>query len=249
MAKQRHLKNAPITEAIIDFRTKLPPTFEIKNLMSLLKEDLSDNFPKIEEQRFIKGGFDIKKGKPVAAMPEDHGIHGYLLRPEDDKKVVQFRIDGFTYSQLKPYTYWKEFFSEAKELWKLYVDKAQPESVTRIAVRYINHIDLPLPITDLSKYLTAPPNVPKELPGSISRFLSKVVIYNSEIDISTNITQALEKSTKPNYITIILDIDAYKQGEFDSNNGDIWPIFEKLHDIKNQIFFNSITEETARLFE
>ena len=248
MAKQRHLKNAPITEAIIDFRTNLPPTFEIKKLL-ILKEKLSDNFPKIQEHRFIKSGFQIKEGKPIAALSEDHGIRGYFLRPEDEKKVVQFRIDGFTFSQLKPYSYWKEFVSEAKELWKLYVDKTQPESVTRIAVRYINHMDLPLPITDFSKYLTAPPNVPKELPGSISRFLSKVVIHNSEIGISANITQALEKSARPNYVTIILDIDAYKQGEFDSNNGDIWPIFEELYEIKNQIFFNSITEETARLFE
>lgn len=248
MAKQRHLKNAPITEAIIDFRTKLPPTFDIKKLL-LLKEDLSDKFPKFEEYRFIKSGFEIKEGKPVSALPEDHGIHGCFLRPEDEKKVVQFRIDGFTYSQLKPYTHWKEFVSEAKELWKLYADKAQPEFVTRIAVRYINHMDLPLPITDFSKYLTAPPNVPKELPGSLGRFLSKVVIYNSETDISANITQALEKSVTPNYVTIILDVDAYKFGEFDSNNDDIWPIFEELHDIKNQIFFNSITEETARLFE
>jgi len=247
MAKQRHLKNAPITEAIIDFRTKLPPTFEIKKLL-LLKEILSDNFPKIQEHRFIKSGLQIKEGKPIAALAEDHGIHGYFLRPEDEKKVVQFRIDGFTYSQLKPYSYWKEFVSEAKELWKLYVDKTQPESVTRIAVRYINHMDLPLPITDFSKFLKAPPNVRKELPGRISSFLSKVVLHNSEIAISANITQALEKSARPNYVTIILDIDAYKQGEFDSNNGDIWPIFEELHDIKNQIFFNSITEETARLF-
>lgn len=248
MAKYRHLKNAPITESIIDFRTKLPSLFNVKEFLSL-KEIFRDRFPKIQERRFIKSEFKINKGVPVSAGPKDEGIHGYFFKPEDEKKVVQFRIDGFTFSQLKPYTFWEDFINEAKELWKYYVDKTHPDSVTRIAVRYINHMDIPLPITDFSRYLTAPPNVPENLPGGISGFLSKVILYNSEINISANITQALERSVKSDHTAIILDIDVYKISEFDSNNDDIWPIFAKFHDIKNQIFFNSITEETARLFE
>ena len=248
MAKQRHLKNAPISEAIIDLRTKLPSKFNAKELKSLKKE-FRDRFPKIQERRFIKGEFKIKAGKYPPTIKKDEGLHGYFFRPEDEKKVVQFRIDGFTFSLLKPYTEWETFRDEAKELWKLYKDIAHPESLKRIAVRYINHMEIPLPITNFSEYLTAPPKVPEKLPGNISGFLSKVVIYDPTLHISSNIVQAFEKSTKPNYINIILDLDVYKLMEFDVNNGEIWSIFEKLHDIKNQIFFNSITEKTARLFE
>jgi len=248
MAKQRHLKNAPITEAIIDFRTKLPSLFNVKEFLSL-KETFHDRFPNIQENRFIKSEFKINKGVPVSAGPKDEGIHGYFFKPTDEKKVVQFRINGFTFSLLKPYTKWEDFRNEAKDLWKFFVTVTSPENVTRIAVRYINHMDIPLPITNFSEYLTAPPNVPENLSGGISGFLSKVIIYDSKEDISSNIIQALEKSTKPNNITIILDIDTYKIGEFDINNGKIWSIFEKLHDIKNQFFFASITEKTMRLFE
>ncbi len=248
MAEQRHLINAPISEAIIDFRTKLPAKFDAKELKSL-KREFFDRFPKIQERRFIKSEIRVKSGKHPPTIEKDEGIHGYFFRPEDEKKVIQFRIDGFTFSFLKPYTEWETFRNEAKELWKLYIDISHPESLTRIAVRYINHIEIPLPITDFSEYLTAPPNVPERLPGNISGFLSKVVIHDPTLQISSNIVQAFEKSTKPNYVNIILDIDVYKLMEFDVDNGEIWSIFEKIHDIKNQIFFNSITEKTARLFE
>jgi len=248
MAKQRHLQNAPIIEAIIDFRTKLPAPFNVKEFLSL-KEILHDRYPKVQERRIIKSEFKIQDGKHVSTTQKDEGIHGYFFKPEDGKRVAQFRFDGFTFSKLKPYTFWTEFVDEAKDLWKYFLEKAQPDIVNRIAVRYINRIDIPLPINDFKKYLTTPPSVPDNVIGNISGFLSKLVIHNPEIGISANITQALEKSAKPNYVTIILDIDVYKLGELDSYRGDLWTIFEKLHTLKNQIFFKSITEETARLFE
>ena len=247
MAKQRHLKNAPITEAIIDFRTKLPSIFDAKEFLSLT-EKFRERFPKTQERRLIKHISKINGGEPPPPIT-DEGIHGYFFKPEDEKKVVQFRIDGFTFSLLKPYTKWENFRNEAKDLWKFYVDITHPEALTRIALRYINHMDVPLPITNFSEYLTAPPNVPENLPGGISGFLSKIVISDPDVNISANIIQAIEKSTKPNNVTIILDIDAYKLSEFYVNNSDIWSIFEKLHESKNKIFFNSITEKTARLFE
>jgi len=177
-------------------------------------------------------------------------FRGISSRPEDNKKVAQFRIDGFTFSRIKPYTNWEEMFDEAKELWGMYSRIAQPEAVTRLAVRYINHINIPLPVDDLSKYFTASPKIPENIQGIISGFLSKVVVYDQEMDVATNIVQALDKSAKPDkHITVVLDIDSFKTGDFNVSNGEMWDIFANLHNTKNQIFFNSITDETVRLFE
>ena len=249
MAEVRYLNNAPITEAIIDFRVKLPSEFKVEAFLEL-KSTIGDRFQKVEERKLFSSQFGLKKGKPQPPSAEYHGVHGYFFRPETDKKVVQFRIDGFTFSRLKPYTNWEELFSEAKELWAMYCDIAQPEAVTRLAVRFINHINIPLPIDDLSDYFTASPKIPDNIKGVISGFLSKVVVYDQEMDVATNIVQALEKSTKPDkHITVVLDIDSYKTGDFSVSNGEIWDIFANLRIVKNQIFFSSITDETARLFE
>jgi len=249
MAEVRHLNNAPITEAIIDFRVKLPSEFKVETFLEL-KKTIGDRFPKVEDRILFSSQIKIKKGEPQPPSSEYHGVHGYFFRQEDDKKVAQFRIDGFTFSRLKPYTYWEEMLEEAKELWGMYCEIAQPEAVTRLAVRYINHINIPLPIDDLSDYFTASPKFPDNVQGVISGFLSKVVVYDQELDVATNIVQALEKSIKPDkHITVVLDIDSFKTGDFNVSNGEMWDIFANLHNIKNQIFFNSITDETARLFE
>lgn len=249
MAEVKHLNNAPITEAIIDFRVKLPPEFNVEAFRKL-KKTIGDRFPKVEERKLFSSQLRIKKGKPQPPSAEYHGVQGYFFRPEDDKKVAQFRIDGFTFSLLKPYTHWEEMFAEARELWEMYSEIAQPEAVTRLAVRYINHINIPLPVDDLSDYFTASPEIPDNIQGVISGFLSKVIVYDQKMDVSTNIVQALEKSTKPDkHITVVLDIDSFKTGDFNVSNGEMWDIFANLHNLKNQVFFNSITDETARLFE
>jgi len=248
MAEPRHLNNAPIREAIIDFRVKLPSEFRVSEFLSL-KEQIGDRFPKFKERRLFKGEFKIAPGKPISTTTEEQGLHGYFFITDDEKKIAQFRIDGFTFSRLKPYTYWEEIFNEAKDLWALYVDAANPQSVTRIAVRYINQLDIPLPITDFSTFLTAPPNIPDSLSCVISGFLTKITTDFPELDIKANVIQALEKSKEANHISLILDIDVYKSQDFSLDSQDLWSFFEQFHELKNRIFFQSITEETARLFE
>lgn len=252
MAKYRHLDNAPITEAIIDLRVRLPSKFQVKEF-SQLRDVLRERYPDFKERRLITGGFGIKAGKPVMQPPEDKGIDGYVLRSTDSKQVAQFSREGFTFSRLKPYTDWKDVLAEAKSAWKVYEAGASPELVTRIAVRYINHLSIPLslpsPIDYFARYLTAPPNIPGTLRQAVSHFLTRVVVHDIELGTTANITQALQKSSQPDQVTIILDIDVFEQKETGFDEGDIWPRFEQLRDVKNRAFFDSITEETARLYE
>jgi len=247
MAKPRYLKNAPITEAIIDFRVTLPRDFQM-TIFSSLKEELHHHrYPKVEEIQRLNIEPKIKDGK-IFQREEQSEPYGYFFKTDDEKNIAQFRNDGFTFNRLKPYTQWREIISEAKKLWTLYVSKASPVSITRIAVRYINHLNIFQPIIDFSEYLEAPPKVPNNLPQNISSFLTKVTIHDLERGIAANLIQAFEKSEAyPNII--ILDIDVYKQKEFDINNEEIWSVFEQLHEMKNQIFFNSITEKTVELFK
>jgi len=247
MAVQRHLSNAPIIEAIIDFRTKLPAAFEVTRFSSL-KEMLGESYPKMEEQRAFETGVTFK-GKQLQQILEDKGLRGYFFKSHDGKNVVQFRLDGFTFSRLKPYTNWQDVLAEAKRLWKYYVDAASPDLVTRIAVRCINQLNIPLPVDDFARYLTAPPNIPRDLPQDISHFLTRVTICDRRLDIMAHIIQALEKSSEPDRVSIILDIDVFKHKESGFEELEVWENLDKLRGLKNRIFFDSITEETARLFE
>jgi uncharacterized protein (TIGR04255 family) len=248
MARQRHLNNAPIFEAIIDFRVKLVPDFDV-TVFKQLKETLRLDYPKDpEESREFITALQFRN-KELQQILEDKGLRGYFFKSGDDKNVAQFRRDGFTFSRLRPYTEWETVRAEAKRLWEMYSAKASPEPVTRIAVRYINQLSIPLPIHDFADYLTAPPAIPKTLPlQDMSQFMTRVVVCDAATDIQANIIQALQKGAKSDEVTIILDIDVYSQPVGGFEESEIWPTFDKLRELKNRIFFDSITEETARLF-
>ncbi len=245
MVRHRHLKNVPIVEAIIDIRVKNPSSFGVTDFLSL-KEDLKKDYPIMEDRRLVEVEGKIE-GKQIEQTIIDKGITGYFFKTSDSKNVAQFRIDGFTFSRLNPYSEWATVLSEAKRLWGLYSIKCLPEVITRIAVRYINRLDLPLPIKDFADYLTAPPLVPDSLPQGVSQFLTRVVIHDA--DITANIIQTMQSSTKADHIGVILDIDVFNLKETGFEESSIWPEFEKLRDFKNRIFFESITEKTARLYE
>jgi uncharacterized protein (TIGR04255 family) len=247
MFAPRHLPKAPITEALVDIRVKLPADTELAKLGSI-HELIVDQYPKRKERRRREFSFEFKEGEPPNQAATDI-TDGYFYISRDDKQVVQVRLDGFTFSRLKPYEKWETMRDEARRLWQLYVKFASPEFITRIAVRYINHLNIPLPFLDFAEYLTAPPIVPPDLPQGVASFLTRVVIIEPNLGASAAITQALEPQAQKDFITIILDIDVFKQTQFALDSNETWDLLEDFRHFKNKIFFGSVTERTLRLCE
>jgi uncharacterized protein (TIGR04255 family) len=249
MANITHLTQAPITEAIIDFRIEPAKEFPLDKLSDLI-EKISDTYPQHERRNLFESKFEIVPSqRQVSQSTQEKGLHGFFFRSEDGQNLAQFRVNGFTFNRLKPYTSWDTIFKEAQRLWNLYVDIMYPEFVTRIAVRYINHLKLPLPIKELSQYLTATPQIPEDLPKNISSFLIRMTLVEEQTSIKANVTQALESSVDSKHVPLIFDIDVYKRGSFEPADPEIWRILQDLRKMKNRIFFSYITEDTVELFK
>jgi len=248
MARARHLANAPITEAIIDWRAKLRADFA-PDAFKPLKESLRSQFPVMEEQRGMQAVLEVKSGGLATSETKDFGVRGFFFRSTDRKEIAQFRIDGFTFNRLAPYTKWTELFPKALELWRTYLQIAKPDVVTRLAVRCVNHIRIPDRDIDFDDYLAAGPKVPPELPQIIGGFLTRVVVMDPPKGIGANVTQALESALDQRFTTIIMDIDVYKVDEWQPDDPGVSETFELLHEFRNRVFFSHITEITAELFE
>lgn len=250
MSRPRHLRNAPITEAIFDFRVKARAGFRGEEFAPL-RSQLADRFPKMEERRGVQFEVKVKmiEGKGQPPVIQDIGLQGYFFKAADEKTVAQFRVDGFTLNRLHPYTSWEELFPLVIELWRLYSAIARPEVITRLAVRYINRIPFPPGPVQLETYLRSAPVVPPELPQNVINFLTRVTIHDPAVDIAAHIAQALEVNVSGKQPAVIFDIDAFKQGEFAIDDPAIEEMFNRLRGFKNLIFFNSLTEETVRQFE
>jgi len=249
MAKERHLNKTPITEAIIDLR--ISPALGDIALPKLLaiKPELESAYPKCEEFRIFESQTDITDGKPSIRITRDLATEGYIYKTTDERQLTQFRKNGFTFNRLDPYTNWDDVLSEAKRLWKVYMSNVHVERVTRIAVRYINKLELKLPVTDLSEYLVEPPKIPDGIPNTANSYFYKAVVTEPDTEISANIIQLVDKSVDPGKFTLILDNDVYKITNYLADDPEIWEIFSQLRNLKNKIFFATIKEDTARLYE
>lgn len=239
--------NAPIVEAVIDLRVQLPENFEpavLNSYHDLIKE----HYPEKKIQRFIKSGIKITDGMD-GQVDTTTGIKGIQFNSKEEKKVVQVQIDGFTFSKLKPYERWDVFVAEGKELWNKYKVLTKTLKVVRLALRYINRIDAPLPFGDFNEYILTNPQIAPNLPQSVSNFFMRLEIPNNSIDAIAIITQTIDLNTVNNFkVPLILDIDVVHNCEHDPEDEKIWDIFETLRVFKNDIFFNSITEKTKELF-
>lgn len=167
MQTQRHYTGAPITEAVIDLRVEILSEITL-SILKGLQHSTELDYPVCEEMLVVQG--QIQACPSIAAIASQT-IIGYRFLSGDRKQIFQARLDGFTFSRLAPYDKWETFRDEARRLWELYRAVANPKSVNRVAVRYINRLDLPIPLSDFKDYLRTVPEVSPDLPQGLSDYL------------------------------------------------------------------------------
>lgn len=244
MVSRQHYSKAPITEAIIDVRTRLPETIglgDLERLHGAIKVD----YPKKGSRNLVEGQFKAQKAG-VSASAKSKSV-GFLFQSEDQKQIVQMRLDGYTMSRLAPYDRWEAFRDEARRLWMIYRKTAKPEEVLRLAVRYINRIDIPLPFRDLKDYLRTGPEVAPGLPQVLTGLFMQLTIPQNDIRCTAMLTEALIEPATEGVASIVLDIDLFRTDDVPQSDDAVWEFFETLHERKNEIFEECITENTREL--
>lgn len=249
MADYINLKNAPIVEALVDFRVKPGAGLDVQKL-STIAESLKERYPNKKEIRQFLAQIRIGEGDAPAQSSTQTPV-GYRLESKDSRFVLQAQLTGFTLSRLKPYETWESLIDEARFTWEAYVKVAGPSSIARVAVRYINRVEIPLAaLGNFEDFLTGGPNVPEDLPQGVAEFLSRVVIRDPETDAAIIITQALEPENAANgTLPVILDIDVFKPAEFPVESEVYWELLDKFRVLKNKVFFSSLTPKALELFK
>ena len=245
MATQRHYANAPINEGLIDIRVALPSDFNI-GALDTFYEQVKGEYPTREERSLFEGR--LSAGAQVEASARQTKI-GYLFRSSDGKYVLQARMDGFTFSRLKPYENWETLRDRAKQVWGIYREIVKPVQVTRLEVRYINQIDIPLPFRDFKDYFRTVPEVSPDLPQALSGFLMWLQIPQEDIGAQLVISQAL-LGPPPSLVaaSVILDIDLFTVPRDFKSDDDVWELLESFRNRKNHAFESCITDNARLLF-
>ena len=243
MAKQRHLSKAPITEALINIQVMLPIHKRTIEHLAALDEKLRDQYP--EKKTIEEFQYKFEVGLPHTEQTISKQL-GFRYTSRDNTQVIQATISGLTFSRLPPYEDWSKLRAEAWRVWEIYATLVQPESITRVATRYINKLALPGPILDFDHYLNYVPVVPKALPQMYAGFFSRIMVPDEKHQRMAIITQMYQPD--PSIVSVVLDIDVFRQKIF-ANEQEAWATIDQLRDFKNLIFFDSITEKSAELYQ
>jgi len=249
MAKQRHLKNAPITEALIDIHVAPQPglTFD------LLKESITAaDFGYYEKSPIATGQFEFKvtsDGQQPETTARSAQI-GLRMHSHDEKFVAQCRLSGFTLSRMQPYDGWENLIEESKRLWAIYSERLSPARVLRLATRFINNLQLPMQMGDSYKtYLHKLVDVPDGAPQAVASFFQRFELVDVENTSHVNLTIALRESPPSPPVPVILDVDAFRLVDLSPTDSQLWEVLEHLRKLKNETFFGALTEKAAELYE
>ena len=239
-------RNAPITEALIDIRAVLPEAVNLADLEAL-HDLVAAEYPEKQPRTLWEGSLELRGANEPRVTAHSQSL-GYLFKSSDGRQVLQFRLDGFSFSRLRPYTQWEMVYEEARKLWGVYRAAVRPVRATRLATRYINSIEIPSKKFDYDDYFTAAPKVPEELPQVLSHFFTRLVIPFAEHRVTAIVVQTPSERPDPVNSTVILDIDVFAEADFGAEDSKIDEIFAILRTIKNKIFLSSITERAKELF-
>ncbi len=244
MNKGLHFSRSPLTEALIDIRIQSRPDLNLDDLAAIQKGHESE-YPSRKDQMLVEGQFSIDPDNPVAIGNRTH--IGYEFKANDERQTVRVSVQGFSFSRIAPYDTWETFRDEARRWWRIYSDVAQPISPTRLAVRYINRLDLPLPLQDFKDYLRTVPEVSADLPQELAGYFMQLQIPYYDIGANLLLNQGIVPAPRPNMVSIVLDIDLFRIIDVPLGEEEVWDYFEHLRIKKNDIFLACITDKTKEL--
>ena len=245
-----NLSNSPVVEAVLDIECDLPPGLQISALEEHALDVFRDSYPKLRTQLLQQHQIAMKPGE-LPALSVKHGVQALQFLRDDERQLVQVRVQGFSFNRLAPYTSLDECLPEIKRTWDLYVDLVKPVQVRQIRLRYINRILLPMTEgrIDLDHYFTVAPHLPDEERLALVGFLNQHVAVETATgnQVSTVLTA---QPPENNWLPVIFDNSAVNSEACEPDN---WPRISQriqaLRGLKNHVFMRTLTKSCLALFQ
>jgi len=240
-------RKAPITEAVIDIQVRFAEPLT-RDQLAEFHAAIRDRYPDRQDRVKWEGSFEIGHGTLQQGVRR--AAEGFMFRTGDRTRAIQVRQDGFSFNWLHPYETWEAFRNEARIHWERYCDMFRPVEITRLGLRYINRIEMPLPIKDFREYIKTAPDIADGMPQGVSALFMRLEVPDPGRELIGIITETMEAPVEDGArLPLIFDIDIVHRGApIEPNNPDMWTFFEQMREYKNEIFFASVTDRAKAMF-
>lgn len=244
------LLNPPIVEAVLDIECDLPPGQQLEALEEPARKALGDRYPKFHPQVFQEHLIEAKPEAPPKVSIRQ-GLQALQFLQDDEKQLVQVRVQGYSFNRLAPYTSLDDYLPEIERTWRVYLDLAKPVQIRLIRLRYINRILLPTVAgrVQLDDYFNIAPRLPEEEKLTLIGFLNQHTAEEVETGNQVNIILTAQ-SPEGERLPVIFDnaVAAPKPGEPEDWSW-ISSEIQVLRNLKNRIFRSALTKTCLDLFQ
>ena len=244
------LLHPPIVEAVLDVDCDMSPTFDLAALEQTAREAFGERYPKFRTQFLEEHQIEQKAGQPVQFSARRR-LQAFQFLQEDEKQLVQVRMQGFSFNRLAPYTNLDDYLPEVERAWGLFASIASPVQIRVVRLRYINRILLPLANgrVDLEDYLKVGPRLPDEDRLRFAGFLNQYSAVEMDTGLQVNVVLT-SQPPESDKIPIIFDISV---ASAETAEPEDWAWLsaktQSLRHLKNGIFRNTLTEQCLNLFQ
>ena len=240
MADYPILSNTPIKETIFTISYSETIPVEILKLFSQ-KEEIAKGYDSVIDG--FSTQVDVAEGQISSAKINPDG---YILKCSKEDKIIQAREGSFSFHKVNRYEKFDVLLSELLVLWDVLVASyGQKLSINNISLRYLNFIDYTEEkISELIKIVPTNPFT-DDLKQSFVHLSFNDKKY-SKVDVNVFTAYPVNRDSKK---CIVLDT-ILNQKQNDVNDYDlIKNDFMIMREVKNYVFFTTITEYTLNKYK
>ena len=248
--QRRQYRNPPIEEAICDVRFAPGPETDF-TAPARFYESIKSSYPgKPHYQQLVAAGIAVPPqpaGVQIAMRQEGAKV---LFPSQDGRHLVGLGMNALSIHGLKPYSGWEEFRSRIDQSINAYQSAAAPNGVTRLAVRYINRVQVQTSTANVADYLTAAPRLSREFPTTLSAFLTRLESVYTDRPIQLTVTIGTAEPSSPGATAWLLDIEV--SHEWASEPLALRSVMDQIDDLRRRerdAFESLITDKCREVFD
>jgi len=212
----------------------------------MLYDKLGEEFPKRRQKKLVNIGVDLSSKAPESKLATSELVQFYK---EEENALVQVGEHLLSVNQLRPYGLWEDFRGMIERVFKLYLQTANPSSLARIGLRYINVVELDAQHVELEEFFKFRPNFGDSLPTEYSGFISGVETpFEGGRDLQ-RLVLTLQGRPTPTSTSILLDIDYGLVRAEEVTLDDALKWVETAHGYVETTFESCITDALRKMFE
>ena len=241
----RNYQKPPLVEAFCEFQ------FGSESwdwtIPGLIYQIISDRFPKKRTVKRLELQINPATKELIPGAQGDTERLQFLS--EDETLLVQAGSNMLAVNSVAKYPPWRDFRVLIHEMFNVYREIANPTSIKRIGLRYINRIQIPEVKFDLATFFNLEPKLPDELPENLASLFMRVELPNpsdSGILILT-FGSAPEKLKDQSAFILDLDFSTTPNPDVKFESQQDW--VDAAHTNIETAFEACITDRLRELFE